>query len=236
MVLSIALLVYFSTKSYGEAALALAAGLFSVYSVEWTTPHFVSFIVIWLAFTVVAFLASSIRIASQVEDIYRQAALFSNGLDGWEEREKELRAIGAHKSHGMLNAKEKAEVLRLLSFRRIPLGLMKPVLEAVESVSVVTKVDHLRVAGLVADVTKAAEVAGGSSAQGVADTVVETIRDAAVAPSDFFLAFETSRHLMFNPVVGVERYFVALRDVLETGARPDDVYVRLAEDLGVAGV
>lgn len=236
LVLSVALLVYFSTKSYGEAALALAAGLFSVYSVEWTTPNFLSFITIWLVFTAVALLASSIHIASQVEDIYRQAALLSAGPAGYKQREKELREIAGFKGLGMLNAKEKAEVLRLLCFRRISLELMRTVLEAVETVSVVTKVSYLRVAGLIADVTKAAEIAGGTSAQGVADTVVQTMRDAAVAPSDFFSAFESSRHLMFRPRVGVERYFIALRRVLESGARPADVGEFLISELGVSGV
>ena len=44
LVIGIAVIVYLSTANYGEAALALAAGLFSVYSVDWTPGRFVGFI------------------------------------------------------------------------------------------------------------------------------------------------------------------------------------------------
>ncbi len=236
LVLAVALLVYFSTKNYGEAALALAAGLFSVYSVEWSLKNFLSFVAIWIVFSVVAFLSSSIRLASRVEDIYRQAAILSAGADEWKDREKQLRAISRFKGLGMLSPTEKADVLRLFSFRRIPVPLMEAALQATETVSVVTKVEPIRVAGLIADVTRAAEAAGGSSAQGVADSVVQTMRDAAVAPTDFFTAFEVSRNLMFREDVGVESYFPALREVLEAGVRPEHSYERLKSELGLPDV
>ncbi|MDY7092933.1 MAG: hypothetical protein SX243_08175 [Acidobacteriota bacterium] len=236
LVLAVALLVYFSTKNYGEAALALAAGLFSVYSVEWSLKNFLSFVAIWIIFSVVAFLSSSVRLASRVEDIYRQAAVLSAGADEWEEREKQLQAISRFKGLGMLSPTEKADVLRLFSFRRIPVPLMKAALQATETVSIVTKVEPIRVAGLIADVTRAAEVAGDSSAQGVADSVVQTMRDAAVAPSDFFTAFEVSRNLMFREDIGVEPYFLNLRDVLEAGVRPEHSYEPLKSKLDMLDI
>src|SRR3954452_21337842 len=57
VVLGIALLLYLNTWNYGEAALALAAGLLTVYSVTWTPKKFIAFIVVWLTFSAIALLA-----------------------------------------------------------------------------------------------------------------------------------------------------------------------------------
>ena len=62
--------VYFKSKNYGEAVLALSAGLFTVFTVTWTKPLFICFIVIWLAFTLIVLLATSIRLASKSQSLY----------------------------------------------------------------------------------------------------------------------------------------------------------------------
>src|SRR5687767_2968720 len=40
VVWAVAIVVYVSTRKYGEAALALVAGLLTAYSVTWNTPRF----------------------------------------------------------------------------------------------------------------------------------------------------------------------------------------------------
>lgn len=54
--------IYFKSNNYGEAVLSLSAGLFTVYTVSWTFPLFVGFIVVWLLFTLIVFLIASVKL------------------------------------------------------------------------------------------------------------------------------------------------------------------------------
>lgn len=220
----VALVVYLSTKSYGEAALALAAGLLSVYSVDWDTPTFISFLVVWIGFSIIALLISSIRIAATVEDIYVQASLFApRKNEDLKALERDLRRIGKRRGRGMLGPVEKAEVIRLFAFRKLPLSVMESGLDAVETLSVVTKLEPLEVARFVADLARAAEVASEATVSGVVEFFVATVRESAVPPRDFFEGFEASRHLMFEEDVEPLELFRSLRRSLEAGVRPDRV-------------
>jgi hypothetical protein len=80
---------------------------------------------VWVGFSFIALIISSIAIAAKVEDIYVQAAIFLSPDPGYsKETEKELRRIGEKSRRGMIGPEERAEVLRLLAFRRMPLGAM----------------------------------------------------------------------------------------------------------------
>ena len=74
LVLGTSIVVYASTSNYGEAALALVAGLLTVFSVEWTAGRFVIFAGAWTVFSLAVLLIASIRIAATVEDLYLHAA------------------------------------------------------------------------------------------------------------------------------------------------------------------
>src|SRR5438105_2763695 len=51
VVLAVAIIVYVSTQRYGEAALALVAGLLTAYSVNWNGKRFIGFIAVWSGFS-----------------------------------------------------------------------------------------------------------------------------------------------------------------------------------------
>lgn len=118
IVWGVSLLVYAKTANFGEAALALVAGLLTVFSVEWTPRRFVAFSVAWVGFALMALLVSSIRIASKVETIYQQAAYAAAQHPGEaDEVERRLREIGEKSKLGQVGPVERAEILRLPGFR-----------------------------------------------------------------------------------------------------------------------
>jgi len=220
IVLAVAILVYTTTQNYGEAALALAAGLLSIYSVEWSTGKFVGFVGAWVGFSAVAFLISSIRVASRIESIYIHAAIALADPSDSEviaRTEKALRQIADHHPTRSLGPVEKAEVLRLFAFRRIPMSVMTDGLSAVEILSVVTNTEPLTVAKFVADVARAFEGTRVEDLQGSLHLLTTTIRDCAVPPTDFFRGFESSRHLILSRQMPPAVFFYEVKRALEAG-------------------
>jgi len=239
IVLLVSIVVYGATQSYGEAALALAAGLLSVYSVDWTTPRFIGFVGVWFAFSAAALLISSVRVFSEVETIYLQGS-FAIGdpsdATSIKQAERVLRAIGdKFRDKSGLNPVERAQILRMFAFRRVPLTVMASGLSAVDTLSMATYTEPLLVAKFVADVTKAIE---GTQADHLAESLtllVSTIRDCAAAPEEFFRAFESGRHLLLGRVLPISEYLVQIRSALEAGVQCEEVGEYMSERLGGRG-
>lgn len=232
VVLAVAVMVYISTNEYGEAALALVAGLLTVYSVNWTPWTFVGFISVWLAFSFFALMISSIRLAAKSESIYRQAALaLAPSADVSGPVESQLKEIGADKTLRSLGPIERAEVIRLFAFRRLPMGMISPALKAVEILSVITQIEHQVVAKFIADVYRVFDFATPADHVGVLDTLFVTLRESAVPPVDFFTGFDASRHLILSRAINPTKFFGLLREALESGVAPAETAHYLAKSL-----
>ena len=75
LVLFASILIYYSTRNYGEATLALAAGLLTAFTVTWTPGSFAAFVFAWVGLSLIALLISSVGIAAEVDELYSDAAI-----------------------------------------------------------------------------------------------------------------------------------------------------------------
>lgn len=218
----VAIVVYVSTYKYGEAALALVAGLLTAYSVTWNTPRFIGFIVIWSGFSFVALLISSVRIASQVESIYRQAALTidDTALNSYE-IEKRLKEIGNANNKFSLGPVERAEAIRIFAFRKLPLSTMGAGLKSVGMLSVITGLDAKIVARFCADVYRIFGAVTAEHGELILEVIHQTIRQSAAPPADFMAAFEHSRRLVLSKSIDASTYFAELQLALDAGVAPE---------------
>ncbi|HWM91940.1 MAG TPA: hypothetical protein VN493_14335 [Thermoanaerobaculia bacterium] len=223
VVLGIAILLFLNTWNYGEAALALAAGLLTVYSVTWTPMRFIAFIAVWLAFSAIALLASSIKVASQLETIYIGAATAVAGHSDSEAikaAERQLRQISDSYKGYLLGGKEKAQAIRVFAFRRLPLETFGSALGAVDILSTALQLDAIAIANLVCDITKAFEASKAVDVPESLGSFITTLQNTAVPPSDFIAGFESSRHLLLGRRLHPSAYFTALKNALEAGVAP----------------
>jgi hypothetical protein len=240
IVLLVSIVVYGTTQSYGEAALALAAGLLSVYSVDWTVPRFIGFVGVWFAFSAAALLIASVRMHAEVEATYLQGA-FALGdpsdTASIKQAERTLRAIGEkyRDRGGGLNPVERAQILRMFAFRRIPLSVMPSGLSAVGTLSTATYTEPLLVAKFVTDVTKAIEGTQADHLEESLVLLVSTIRDCAAAPEEFFRAFESGRHLLLGGVLPIGAFLSQIRSALEAGVPPEEIGEYVGEHLRGSG-
>lgn len=223
VVLLVSVLVFAGTSNYGEAALALVAGLLTAFTVSWTPGTFAVFVVSWFVFTFIALIISSLKLAAKEQDIYFDAAQAIRS-DRPAETKGELQKIVKHRSSKMLGPIKCAEVLRLFAFRKLPLTSMQYGLKAVEVLSVITRVDHETVASFVADVYKMFPTTPGLRYENLLDHIYEIIRSSPVAPSEFISAFNHSRRIVLSGDVEPEDYFQRLTVALEKGVPPEAIY------------
>ncbi len=223
VVLFSSLLIYSSSHNYGEAALALVAGLLTAFTVEWTPGQFAVFLFSWVILTAAVILISSVRLAADVEETYTDAALAIDA-DHSQQLMKELRSIEKKAKTEMLGPTERAEVIRLFAFRKLPIPSMQYGLQAVEMLSTITKVDHESVASFVVDIYKVFESEPGPLYKTLLDQVYENIREARVSPSEFIDAFRNSRSIALSREIDPEEYLAELRSALDRGIPPSEVY------------
>lgn len=230
IVLVVSIIVYSQTENYGEAALALVAGLLTVYTVEWDSAKFVTFISLWVGLSLFIFLISSVKLAAEQEEILSDAAI-SVKADNVKKQIEKYKKISNDKFIKMLGPIKRAEIIRLFAFRKVPEESMVFGLRAVEMLSTITRVDYLDTARFVIDVYKMNQSLPGPLYQNLLDDVYETIRGSTVSPDEFISAFRNSRHLVLSGRIEPKRYFHQLSLALDQGVAPNEIYEHLDGEL-----
>jgi hypothetical protein len=227
----VSIVIYAKTSNYGEAALALVAGLLTVFTVEWTAGRFIAFTVAWIGFTLIALMISSVRLAAKLESIYTHAAAsLSNDPSTIRQITKRLQDIGRKRTqYGQLQAVERAEAIRLLVFRKIPIDSLADAVSSVEIFSTFTRVDPRTITLFIADISKILQLQTPDRYQQALSRVLSIIRESAVQPEDFIKAFQQSRRLVLSGAINTEAYFQAVRENLETGVAPEDMLGAIQE-------
>lgn len=229
LVVVVSLCIFATRGNFGEAMLSLVGGLLTIFAFEWTPARYVAFMTAWMGFAFAALLIASVKLAAQAEDIYRMASLrLVDNPDKHSAIERQLRQIGASISLNMLGPIELAEIIRVLAFRRLPLELFGPCLNAVGTLSVVTKCDIKIIAIFVADFLLAFPLESDADARRWVDTLYDVMKDSPVPPEEFFAAFESSRRLLVSQRASPIAFLNGLRDCLISGVSPNDVYDELA--------
>lgn len=226
--------VYFKSKNYGEAVLALSAGLFTVYTVTWTTSLFISFIVVWVMFTISVFLTTSIKLSSNVQSIYMEAtfAIKHSHLSD-KECEKQLQTISDGLKDSIMGPVEKAEALRVLAYKKIPLSDMSMGLKWVNIFFSLTRISYLTLADFVAVVIKNASILNEKiTGDMIFEHIYSGMRSAPVTPQEYIDTFQKTRHLLIKNK-NIVLYFNTLNQYFDSGISPNDIEVFFEQSLHI---
>lgn len=219
-----AIAVYFKSKNYGEAVLALSAGLLTVYTVTWTPAFFISFILVWVMFTIIVFLTTSIRLSSTIQSIYMEAvfAIEQSQLSD-KECEKHLQAIANDLKDCIIGPIEKAETIRLFAYRKISLSEMKIGLKWVNIFFSLTRIPYLDLADFVAVVIKNASVLNKRiTGDMLFEHIYSGMKNSPVTPQEYIAIFQRTRHLLMKNK-NVVLYFDTLNTYFDSGISPDSI-------------
>ena len=229
LVLTVSLVMYGKIANYGEAALALVAGLLMALAITWTLGKFLIFIAAWVVFTVFVFLISSIKLASKLQHIYRHAAVLIDNKN-YQNIEEKLKKAGSSTPRGMLGPLERVESIRLLSFRKYPIQLMKSTLATVETLSIATQVSYKKITLFIADLYMMVAHLLGQNEQEINQQfhrlvvlVMNIICDTPASPEEFFNTFQQTRWFVISGRLEPIPYLQEIYHAFNKGFSPDDI-------------
>lgn len=232
VVMFVSFLIFAFRNNFGEALLSLVGGLLAIFAFEWTPGRYISFMVAWLGFTAAALLLASLKIGAKCEEIYRMAALrMTNDGENHELIEKRLQEIGSSTHRQLLGPIQRAETLRLFAFRNLPIELFPSCLNAVETLSVITRCDKKTVAIFITDFVLSFSLQSDKDADHLVDLLNDAIKKVPVQPEDFFVAFESSRRLLISKTITPNEFLRGLYVCLSAGADPHNMHQEMNEYL-----
>lgn len=225
LVFLVSIAVYIKTNNFGEASLALVAGLLTVFTVDWTQSLFLIFWLTWIGFAIFALIIASIRIAAKTEEIYVDASLaLTDDRENSKTIEKRLRKIAKDSPHRNLGPIERAEVIQILSHRKIPIESIGDTLSAIQVLSTVTKVDYKSVAYFFGDIYRVIRERPNNEWQPTLAFIYKTIKESPVHPKEFISSFDETKRLVLAGRLSLLNLLIEIRDALSIGVSPNDMF------------
>jgi len=222
LIFFISIAVYAASNDYGEAVLALVAGLLAAFTVQWTWNKYVAFIIPLIFFFFFILLTMSIRLAAKNESLYLQAAIYIDVTKS-KEIESKLRKLADGMPTRTLGPIDKADAIRIMAFRKIPIESMKYMLGTVEIISGITNLDAKSVTLFLIDLSNAFNIDIGPNFQKEIDKIFNFYRDAPISHEEFIQAFKNSERLLISNRVKPADYLLMLKLGLTKGVSPEDI-------------
>lgn len=221
-----AILIFIKKESFPDATLSLVGGLLTVLRTEWTTNLYITFCVAWVGFALMVFLIGSIKLAARQEDILKSTAiaLSESSNSDIDALEKELNTLVKLSESKMLSPIQRAEVIQLLVFRKAPKKMLPQLLNSVEILFTITKVDINLITTSLVDIFKMAKIESEQESTVLLDRLWIIIKETPVPPQEFFEAFVASRRLLLQETVSPIEFINKLSQYLEVGIAPKDMY------------
>ncbi len=233
LIIIVSIIVYAISKNYGEATVALMAGLLAAFTVEWTWNKYVVFMMALLGFMFFVLLIGSIRVAAKNESLYREAALYVS-VSRHKEIEKQLVKISKSIPDKLLGPVEKADAIKIMAFRKIPIDSMQYVLEIIQIFVGITRLDAKTITLFLVDLTRVLHIEPGPELRIKIDNIFELYRDAPVSDEEFIEAFSNTKHFAVSGQIGPDEYLSLLISGLKTGRSPvemnDSILDHIAEN------
>lgn len=223
LIILISTLVYYKSNNYGEAALALMAGLMAAFTVNWTWNKSLVFMMALLGFLFFILLIGSLKIAGKNEDIYLRAAIYIDDVRA-KEIALQLRKISDDTPTMKLGPIEKANAIKIMASRKISIESMTDMLKTVDLVSRITNLDPVYVTSFLVDLSKVFNITPGSDITREIDKIVVFCRIVPITHEEFIYAFMNSKKLVTSGDVDPSTYGLLLEDSLEHGVAPEDTF------------
>ena len=217
------LIIYIKTDNYAESIFTLVAGLLTAFTVNWTWNNFSLFLLVWVSFSLLAVLIWSIKMAAKDQVIYREAAIYIDVFRSYD-IEKQLRNMADSVTGGTLGPIEKANAIRIMAFRKIPIDSMKYMLEWVQILTTLANLDAKSITLFLIDLSKALDLKPGPGYSGQIDKILDIYRGTPVSLEEFIQSFMNTRRLIISGELDSVNYLKLLRLGLERGFSPEEIY------------
>jgi predicted membrane protein len=222
LIIAISIIVYAISKNYGEATVSLMAGLLAAFTVEWTWNNYFIFMLALIGFLFFVLLIESLRIASTNESLYREAALYVS-VSRYQEIEKQLIKISKSIPDKLLGPVEKADAIKIMAFRKVPIESMQYMLAVIQTFVGFTRLDVKTITLFLVDLTRTLNIEQGPNLGSKVDNILSLYRDAPVSDEEFILAFSNTKHFVVSGQIGPDEYLSRLISNLKNGLSPVEI-------------
>jgi hypothetical protein len=216
LIIVISIIVYAVSKNYGEATVALMAGLLAAFTVEWTWNKYVVFILALLSFLLFVLLIGSLRIAATNEALYREAALYISASH-YNEIEKQLQKIAKSIPDKLLGPVERADAIKIMAFRKIPVESMQYMLAIIQTFVGITRLDAKTITLFLIDLVRVLHIDLDRHINRNINNIFGLYRDAPVSDEEFIYAFTNTKHFVVSGQVNPDEYLKLLISGLNKG-------------------
>jgi len=223
LIIFISILVYYKSNNYGEAGLALMAGLMAAFTVTWTWNKSLVFMVALLGFLLLILLIGCLKIAGKEEHIYLSAAIYID-VDRAKEIAKRLKEIAHDTPTIKMGPIEKANAIKIMASRKISIESMNDMLKTIDLVSRITNLNAEYVTSFLIALSKVFIITPGSDLTSEIDKIVVFCRNAPISHEEFIYAFMNSKRLVISGEVDPSTYHLLLKDSLKHGVEPEDTF------------
>ena len=209
-------IIYSKSKNISEVSITFIVGLIAVYTINWEWKIFLIFVLSFICFLIICFFVSSIQLASKVQKI---TVLAANFIDPYDESipKKLNRIINKKTKYGYLGPIDKAEAIRYMSFRNIPIDEMTMILESSELLSAITEVSILKIVEFLTDIRKIEDLNRDNL-----DFLFKLIREIEVSPEEFFEIFSRCKKFVLTRKVSFRNFLQIILHLSKTGIRPEE--------------
>lgn len=139
LILTLSIGIYVSTRSFSETTLSFVLGMLTIYSIDWKKENISLFIILYLAYIVVTFCISSVRLAAKQESILTQAACKLD-ISNYKAVYNRLKVISEKSTkYSQLSILGKSEIIRYLAFRQVNIDEYEDAINIIELIKSVSK-------------------------------------------------------------------------------------------------
>lgn len=228
LIILISIIVYYKSGNYGEAGLALMAGLLAAFTVDWTWNRYIVFMAALLGFLLFIMLIGSIKIAAQIEDIYLRAAI-SIDINRSKDIAKQLKELADGTPTKKIGPIDKANAIQTMAFRKIPMTSMGQMLKRLDILSGITDLDPKYVTLFLIALSDSFNIAPSPGYENRVDKLFNLYLEAPCSYGDIIRAFMNSGRLVnFGKIEGT-RYLILLKEALESHVPPEETYDYIKE-------
>ncbi|WP_097028404.1 hypothetical protein [Clostridium peptidivorans] len=232
LILAISVGIYTSTKSFSETTLSFILGILTIYSIDWEKADFTIFILLYLAYIILIFYISAIRLAAKQESILTQAACKLD-IDEYKEVYKRIKEI-SHKStkHSQLSIIEKSEVIRYLAFRQVMIGEYEEAINIVELIKGVCQMDLVACCemyyGLYTYCYNRKPTPPNVSR--AVEKMFDKVTTLTISYAEFFEIFSNTKRILIEDKLSYDEYILEIRLLALKGYSSSDIVDELKKN------
>ena len=231
LVLIISIVLYIRTKNFAETTLSFILGILTVYTIDWEKANLTLFAILYIAYIIIAFYISAIRLAAKQESILIQAASKLD-MDDYKNVYKRIKEISQRQTkHSQLSIIEKSEAIRYLAFRQVIIGEYEEALNVIELIKGVCQIDLIPCCeiyyGFFTYCYNRKPVPPNISRK--VERMFDKVTTLTISYAEFFHVFSKTKRILVEDKLTYDEYLLEIKLLALKGYSGEDIIALLRE-------